>query len=80
MGSRIVGVPSGAMLTQPRCELEGGSPGRSSQPYVRGNRKARLRSELRRGRLRPQPGVENEAWWAARDSISARDGGSSSLP
>ena len=45
-----------------------GSPGRSSRPATGFEGNARLRLRLRRGRLRSRLRVENEAWWAARDS------------
>ena len=41
-----------------------GLPGRSSRPGTDVDEEARLRSGLRRGRLRSQPRVENEAWWS----------------
>ncbi len=47
-----------------------GLPGRSSRPASGIYGDARLRFQLRRGRLQSRPTVENEAWWVARGSHS----------
>jgi hypothetical protein len=54
-----------------RCQRPG-LPGRSYRPATGVDGDARLRSELRRGRLRSQPRVENEAWWNRSGSITPK--------
>jgi len=73
------GCQMGATITFVGLWMDG-LPGRSSRPDVRGVGKVRLRLRLRRDKLWPQPAAEAIIWCAARDSTSARDGGSSSLP